>query len=325
MKPIQFVVALFFLVVASSQFASAAGGSCSYSRNVQQKGVAFSISSRPASGCAVQIVTVDARRGNSKLAGFKADVDYLAQSAKAVDLNGDGVPELVVTSRTSGGAVADALDVYWLNGEKLGRATVPELDGNSGYRGGDRFHFEGRLLVRTIPVYRDGDSDGKPTGGTRSLKYDFKDGAFLLYVQTENAANIPETSSVLNAAPPAPIAPVKETVSESVKEKPAATVPGRSVAEVVADETGIEIRTNGAVEKYRTVRLDKPERIAIDIIGADSLLAGKKIRINRFGIGTVRVGRNKGFLRVVFDTTQAKFPKFEVKSSDTGLRVEFPQ
>lgn len=326
MKPIQFIVTLFSLVMASSHYVHAAGSSCSYSRNVQQKGVAFSINSRPASGCAVQIVSVDARKGNKRLAGFKADVDYLAQSAKAVDLNGDGVPELVVTSRTTGGAGgAEALDVYWLNGERVGRATVPELDGTGGYRGGDRFHFEDRLLVRTIPVYRDGDADGKPTGGTRSLKYDFKEGAFSLYVQTENAANMPENSSVLTAAAPAPVVPVKQAVSAPVKEIKTAAAPGRTVAEVVAGETGIEIRTNGEVAKFRTVRLDKPERIAIDIIGADSVLAGKKIHINRFGISTVRVGRNKGFLRVVFDTSLAKFPKFEVKSSSTGVLVGFPQ
>lgn len=324
MKPIQFIVTLFCLVMASSQYVRAASSSCSYSRNVQQKGVSFSISSRPASGCAVQIVSVDARKGNKRLAGFKADVDYLAQSAKAGDLNGDGIPELVVTSRTAG-AGAEALDVYWLNGERVGRASVPELDGTSGYRGGDRFHFEDRLLVRTIPVYRDGDADGKPTGGTRSLKYDFKDGAFSLYVQTENAANLPESSSVLSVAAPAPVVPVKEAVSAPVKEHKAAAAPGRTVAGVVAGDTGVEIRTNGEVAKYRTVRLDKPERIAIDIMGADSALAGKKIQINRFGISTVRVGRNKGFLRVVFDGASAKFPKFEVKSSDTGVLVEFPQ
>lgn len=324
MGPKQFAVALFCLVVASSQYAGAAGGSCSYSRNIQQKGISFDITSRPVAGCAVQIVTIGARKGSKKLAGFKSDVDYLAQSAKAVDLTGDGVPELVVTSRTTGGSVSEALDVYWLDGEKVARAAVPELDG-SGYRGGDRYHFEGSLLVRTVPVYRDGDPDGKPTGGTRSLKYDFKDGAFALYVQTENSANIPDTSSVLNAAPPAPTAPVKEAVSEPVTGKTASAMPGRTVAAVAAGESGIEIRTDGEVAKYRTVRLDKPERIAIDIMGADSALAGKKIQINRFGISTVRVGRNKGFLRVVFDATSAKFPKFEVKSSATGVLVEFPQ
>jgi type IV pilus assembly protein PilQ len=73
------------------------------------------------------------------------------------------------------------------------------------------------------------------------------------------------------------------------------------------------------------MKLEKPERIAVDIFGADSSLVGKKIIINRFGVGTVRVGRNKGFLRVVLDTTHHTFPKYQVKPSATGILVEFTQ
>lgn len=318
MGPIQVVVAL-CLIVMSSRTVSAAGTTCSFSRSVQKQGVTFDITSRPASGCAVQIITVGARKGGKKLVGVKADVDYQVQSAKPVDLTGDGVPELLVTSRTTGGIVSEALDVYMLDGTSLRRTIVPELDDKSGYRGGDRFHFEERLIVRTIPVYRDGDLDAKPTGGTRSLKYDFRDGAFALYVQTENASNIPAVFAAQNATDSAPV-PVSPPEA-----KPAAAATGHAVIEVVAGDVGIEIKTDGAVPKYRTVRLDKPERIAIDIPGADSTLAGKKIHINRFGISTVRVGRNKGFLRVVLDTLLARFPKFEVKSSDTGILIEFQQ
>ncbi|OGU14569.1 MAG: hypothetical protein A2076_01770 [Geobacteraceae bacterium GWC2_53_11] len=317
MGSIQLIAALFFLIVMSSQVVSAAGATCSYSRSVQKQGVTFDITSRPASGCAVQIITVGARKGGKKLAGVKADVDYLVQSAKPVDLTGDGVPELLVTSRTTGGIVSEALDVYVVDGAGLRRVTVPELDDKSGYRGGDRFHFEERLIVRTVPVYRDGDPDTRPAGGTRSLKYEFRDGAFSLYVQMENASNIP---AAVNAQSIAVSSPAPQPA-----EKQEAAATGRSVTEVVAGDSGIEIRTNGAVAKYRTVRLDKPERIAIDIPGADSTLAGKKIHLDRYGISTVRVGRNKGFLRVVFDTSLAKFPKFEVKSSDAGVLVEFPQ
>lgn len=312
MRLIQFIVILFCLGVLPGRYA---GASCSYSRHLQQKGISYDIASRPAGGCSVQIVTVGARRGNKKLAGVKADVDYLAHSARMVDLAGDGVPELAVTSRTNGGIASEVVDLYWLDGEKVHRAAVPELENGSGYRGGDHFYFEDRMLVRTIPVYRDGDSDSRPTGGTRSLKYEYRAGTLSLYVQTENPSNIPAAVPALEAAVSAPAPPPAA--------EPAAAATGRTVIGVVSGDSGIEIRTDGAVAKYRTVRLDKPERIAIDIPGADSKLAGKRIHIDRFGISTVRVGRNKGFLRVVFDTSSARFPKFEVKSSDTGVRVEF--
>lgn len=308
----------FFFFMAMSQPASAAASASSYSKSVRQGGTVFDISSRPAGGSAVQIVTVTVRSGGRKVASVKADVDYLPRSAQAVDLTGDGRPELAVISRTSGGVAAEALDVYWLDGATLHRVEIPELDEKSGYRGGDRFHLEGRLIVRTVPLYREGDFAGKPTGGTRSLKYDFKQGAFALYVQTERAANLPDDAAVQAAPVPETAPPVAEKPSQPPPSAPAIT-------EIAAVASGIEIRAGRAVEKFRIVRLDKPERIAVDIPDADSSLAGKKIPVNRFGISTVRVGRNKGFLRVVLDTSLKKFPQYSVKSSDAGVLIEFPQ
>jgi type IV pilus assembly protein PilQ len=71
------------------------------------------------------------------------------------------------------------------------------------------------------------------------------------------------------------------------------------------------------------MRLDKPERIVIDIPDADSHLAGKRVAINRFGVSRARVGRNRGFLRIVLETNSKVFPKFDVKPSDAGITIEF--
>ncbi|MFA7404336.1 MAG: AMIN domain-containing protein [Pelobacteraceae bacterium] len=318
MNLIQCIFAAFFLLMVMSRPVTAAGNKCSYSKSLHHKGTVFDIVSRPAHGCGVQVVTVTVQRRGKIIATVKADVDYLTQSAKVVDLTGDGRPELAVISRASGATATETMDVYWLNGTTLRGITVPDLDEKSGYRGGDRYNIEGRLIVRTIPVYRYDDSIEKPTGGTRSLKYDFKDGAFSLYVQTERASNLYSDSSAQSTAFGTP-----ETPAES---KPArSNSAGLAITEITAGESGIEIRANGAMGKYKTMRLDKPERIAIDIPDADSSLAGKKVAINRFGISKARVGRNKGFLRVVLDTTLTAFPKYEVKPSDSGLRIVFTQ
>ena len=308
---------IILLVVLMSQPAAAAATKNSYSKSVQKKGITFETVSRPAGGCDVQIVTVTVRRGGKKVAALKSDVDYRAQSIQAADLTGGITPELAVISRMGGSLATEALDVYWLDGTSLSRATMPEPDEKVGYKGGDRFRLEDRLIVRTIPVYRDGDLDGKPTGGTRSLKYEFRDGVFKLYVLTEQPAEPPRNE----ASREAPL-----TVSQVPGVKPAAvSSSGRAVTGVSAVDSGIEIKTDGAVAKFRVVRLDKPERIAIDIPGADSTLAGKKLAIHKHGISTVRVGRNKGFLRVVFDTSLPRFPKFETKSSETGVVIQFTQ
>jgi hypothetical protein len=316
---IKFYFAAFLLLTATS-LPAAAGSPNVFSKSVQQAGTTFDISSRPVAGGAVHIVTVGVRRGGKKIATFKADVDYMPRSAQAVDLTGDGAPELAVISRARGSASAEALDVYWLDGTNLMRSTVPEPDDKKGYKGG-RFSLEGRLIVHTIPLYRDGDRIERPTGGTRTTKYEFKEGIFTQYVQTESEPNPPDAAPV--AAPPPPPSPPASVPGLKAEETAVSVAAGVIISEVTATEAGIEIRAIGPVEKFKTMKLEKPERIAIDIPGADSYLVGKKVAINRFGISKARIGRNKGFLRIVLDTTLGAFPKYEVKSSRNGVLVEF--
>ncbi|MGB9081131.1 MAG: AMIN domain-containing protein [Desulfuromonadaceae bacterium] len=73
------------------------------------------------------------------------------------------------------------------------------------------------------------------------------------------------------------------------------------------------------------MKLEHPERIAIDIPDAGSSLTKRTIPINRFGVSNARVGRNKGFLRIVLDTKLRTFPPFRVSPSASGLLVEFTQ
>lgn len=315
MNLVKYYVAAFLLLMVMSQPAAAADSKRPFSKSVRQGGTVFEVTSRSAVGCAAQIVTVVARRGGKKIAGLKVDVDYLAKSVQAVDLTGDGTPELAVFSRTTGGVMSDTLDVYWLDGSNLRRIKAPELGDQADYKGGDRFSLEGRQIIRTVPVYRDSDPIGKPSGGTRILRYDFREGAFALSVQPEKPEQVSAIIVEQAAAKPA------ENKTVAVK---AAEPAGPAVTGITATDAGIEIQTNGAV-KYKIIALDKPERIAIDFPGTESSLAGKKITLNRFGISTVRIGQNKGFLRVVLDTAHTKFPKYEIANSGTGVLVTFPQ
>lgn len=315
MNRVKTISAAFFLLMVMSQPAAAAGSKCTYSKSVQQGGETFDIISRPANGCDVQIVTVTARRGGKMIARMKADVDYLTHSVKAVDLTGDGTPELAVISRAAGDRSTDMLDVYLLGGTSFRRLMAPKLDDITGYKGGDRFQFKDGKIVRSFPVYRDGDPAGKPTGGNVTLKYELKGGSFSLSEQGEKNEDQPAVQS----APE----PAKEVPVETKPEIPA--VAALAITEIRAVESGIEIKANGALEKYKTILLDKPERIAVDIPGAESSLKGKKIVINRFGIAVARVERRRGFLRVVMDTTDRTFDSYKVKASGNSLFITFIQ
>jgi hypothetical protein len=50
---------------------------------------------------------------------------------------------------------------------------MPELSGKlaQGYMGHDQFAVVETTLMRRFPIYRPGDTNAKPTGGTRQISY----------------------------------------------------------------------------------------------------------------------------------------------------------
>lgn len=298
------------LVFAVSMPASAAIRGCSFKKSVKKSGLNFDITSRPAIGCGVQIIEISIGRGGKILSRHRTDVDYLAENAWAADLNGDGTPELVVASSSVGSEARGALDVYQVDGNIIRRASMPELHDPSGYRGGDRFGLDGRQIVRTVPVYKDGDLAGEPTGGSRVLTYDFNAGRISFREQLDQQ---PEQAQVLN----------RSAAGQAIVTTEAVKLHMPLIKEIAATGTAIEIMADAPIGKFRTMKLEKPERIAIDIPSASSPLAGKRIKIEKSGISRVRVGLNRGFLRIVLDSTLAVFPKYSITTSDYGLKIVF--
>lgn len=298
------------LVFAFPMPASAAIRGCSFKKSVQKSGLNFDITSRPAIGCAVQIIEISIGHGGKIFSRYRTDVDYLAENAWAADLNGDGKPELVVASRTVGNEARGALDVYQVDGKTVRRASLPELTDPSGYRGGDRFGLDGRQIVRTVPVYRDGDLAGEPTGGSRVLIYDFNAGRISFREQLDQQ---PEQFQALN----------RSAAGQTSVTSEAGKLHRPLIKEIAVTGTVIEIMADAPIGKFRTIKLEKPERIAIDIPSASSPLAGKRIKIEKSGISRARIGLNRGFLRIVLDSTLAVFPKHSITTSDHGLKIVF--
>jgi len=300
------IMAATLLMSTFSLPATAATRSCTFNKQLRQAELAFDISSRPAAGCAVQVIDVTLRRGGKFLSRIRADVDYLAEKAWLADLSGDGRPELVIASSSVDNQARGALDVYQIEKNSLRRASLPKPDDSGGYRGGDSFFLDDRQIVRTFPVYRDGDAVNKPSGGSQTLKYDFGDGKISLRVKQENQAPATEPASGTVAV-------------QEAQGKPA----GMIISKVTHDGTAIEILADAPVNNFKIMKLEKPERIAIDIPGASSPLAGKKVNIDNHGISRARVGNNRGFLRIVLDSTRPAFPRYTATKSDSGLRVVF--
>lgn len=96
-------------------------------------------------------------------------------SAEVEDLNSDGVPELVIRAASAGSGSYGSVKAWTVGtqGSRLQPIVLPELraDQTKGYMGHDEFAVVETTLVRRFPIYRPGDSNAKPTGGTRQIQY----------------------------------------------------------------------------------------------------------------------------------------------------------
>jgi hypothetical protein len=97
------------------------------------------------------------------------------------DLEGDGTLELVVAMSSAGSGTYGSADVYRNRDGKLTPVGLSSLDDaqHPGYMGHDTFSVVGGRLLRSYPVYRSGDPNAAPTGGTVRLSYSFADSAWV--------------------------------------------------------------------------------------------------------------------------------------------------
>jgi hypothetical protein len=114
-------------------------------------------------------------------APIKTEVDGTVTGAEVADLNADGSPELYVYVSSAGSGTYGSLAAWSANRKKsLSAIHLPELAedpvNGKGYMGHDEFVVAEQYMVRSFPVYRDGDSNAAPSGGTRQLQYKLEQG-----------------------------------------------------------------------------------------------------------------------------------------------------
>ena len=104
------------------------------------------------------------------------EVDGHVVLAEVADLNVDGSPEIYVYVQSAGSGSYASLVAYSANKKKsLSEIYLPPITDDpkaaKGYMGHDEFRVVESTLVRRFPVYREGDTNAKPTGGTRQIQY----------------------------------------------------------------------------------------------------------------------------------------------------------
>jgi hypothetical protein len=103
-------------------------------------------------------------------------IDGVITNAEVADLNVDGSPEIYIYVTSAGSGAYGTVVGYAANRRKsLSEIFLPPLDANpsntKGYMGHDEFAVVENVLARRFPIYREGDTNAKPTGGMRQLQY----------------------------------------------------------------------------------------------------------------------------------------------------------
>jgi hypothetical protein len=102
-------------------------------------------------------------------------------NAEVEDLNSDGSPELFVYTRSVGSGSYGNLYAFSVNDKKsMSQAYFPPTSENSrinkGYMGHDEFSLIENRLGQRFPIYKEGDTNAEPTGGTRQISYKLMEG-----------------------------------------------------------------------------------------------------------------------------------------------------
>ncbi len=98
-------------------------------------------------------------------------------SVLVADLDGNGFDEFYIVTVSSGSGSYGAVIALASNRDKsLSMIQFPEIrEGDevyAGYMGHDTFTISDGALLRSFPIYRPSDTNGRPTGGTRRLRYE---------------------------------------------------------------------------------------------------------------------------------------------------------
>lgn len=87
----------------------------------------------------------------------------------------------------------------------------------------------------------------------------------------------------------------------------------------------IEIAVAGGPVTFTSFKLDKPERLVIDLFGTKNAMQTASVPVNRFGIAKARVGVSPGKVRIVFDSTNSRIYSHQLDKIAGGLKINFSE
>jgi hypothetical protein len=109
------------------------------------------------------------------------EIDGTVTNAEIEDLNSDGSPEVLVYIHSAGSGSYGSVIGYSVNNQKsMSQIYLPDImdnpEASEGYMGHDEFAIVETTFARRFPIYKKGDTNNNPTGGTRQIQYKLVDG-----------------------------------------------------------------------------------------------------------------------------------------------------
>jgi hypothetical protein len=145
-----------------------------FEQSLELQGVGFRVQC-PNAG-SINRVTITATGLENDNAVIERKADGIVTGAEVADLDADGAPEIYVYTHSAGSGTYGGLIAYAVGeADSLSEVRLPPIEGDAdaapGYMGHDEFAVVENSLVRRFPVYREGDANAAPSGGTRQIQY----------------------------------------------------------------------------------------------------------------------------------------------------------
>ena len=111
-------------------------------------------------------------------------------NAEVEDLNSDGSPELIVFTQSIGSGSYGNVYAFSVNNKKsmsevYFQPTAENSKINKGYMGHDQFSLIENTLGQRFPIYKEGDTNAEPTGGTRQVSYKLVEGEAIRKLEVD--------------------------------------------------------------------------------------------------------------------------------------------
>jgi len=145
-----------------------------YSQSLSLQGATFNL--KATNHGSMNNLSIEADYSGHKIFEKHREIEGTVTGAEIADLNSDGSPEIYIYINSAGSGSYGSVIAYSMNKKhSVTEIYIPNLldDPNlsKGYMGHDEFSVIENSLGRRFPIYVDGDTNAKPSGGKRQLEY----------------------------------------------------------------------------------------------------------------------------------------------------------